>query len=624
MKKRCKSSANDTNLAKLLTLARSFINQTIDLIGYLTLHCISIAIRPLPTPSTANLTLNGVYNTANCKHLLLLYFFCLLVFVVTGLKGTMGIVTERKLIGALCVFCCAPIIFFGLIFSSGNTSPMIIPELRYEPHNNHKQFSILRSIDRTDDPAFNLDPSPHKKIIIMVTGFRSGSSFLGNLFDGNPAIHYLFEPFHDNHIRTLRKRKLLIGEHPRHHESDLRMLYLQQLLHNCTAFASPFATIYGRCGTEEENWRRFNSSACNITQAEDHRVAGMVSYHEICKYRNTTAIKVIRLEEVSDILKITKIKSADVRVIQLLRHPVALTSSRRKFRHFFYWNNIKAFENSIRGHRDKTQRKIRVAFESFKYCSDHLKTLELAESDAWLKARLKTVTHSSMSLRPLKTAKMVYSFVNETLTDQVKQHMANISLGLSDGYNNSRDDNDPLNVYRNSTALVDEWRELEVVEFLDVYSIESQCKKLFGSLEEGFSTDHLSRRKSLQIYSDINSELDRVRLSNMHDLAFTNKIKIQSVSEKPLESIPSPTNTTSISVPSSSSPSVSSSSSTNVPSSSSTISSSSPSVPSSSSTITSSSSSVLSATATHSLNSTDAEHYESLATSTEVDLENPE
>ena len=535
---------------------------------------------------------------------------------------------------------------------SSTPAPMVIPELRYEPNNNHKQFSILRSIDRTDDSAFNLDPSPHKKIIIMVTGFRSGSSFLGNLFDGNPAIHYLFEPFHDDHIRTLRKRKLLIGEHPRHHESDLRMLYLQQLLHNCTAFASPFAAIYGRCGTEEENWHRFNSSACNITQAEDHRVAGMVSYHEICKYRNTTAIKVIRLEEVSDILKITKIKSADVRVIQLLRHPVALTSSRRKFRHFFYWNNIKAFENPIRGHRDKTQRKIRVAFESFKYCSDHLKTLELAESDAWLKARLKTVTHSSMSLRPLKTAEMVYSFVNETLTDQVKQHMANISLGLSDGYNNSRDDDDPLNVYRNSTALVDEWRELEVVEFLDVYSIESQCKKLFGSLEEGFSTDHLSRRKSLQIYSDINSELDRVRLSRIHDLAFTNKIKIQSVSEKPLESISSPTNTTSISVPSSnspsvpssSSPSVPSSSSPSVPSSSSTITSSSPSVPSSSSTktsssssvpsnsspsvpsssSTSSSSSVLSATATHSLNSTDAEQYESLATSAEVDLENPE
>ena len=103
------------------------------------------------------------------------------------------------------------------------------------------------------DPALNLPLNRNKKFIILLTSFRSGSTFLGSLFDSNPTMQYLFEPFHNAQIRTLRKQSALFGARADHTESDLRMLYLQQMLHNCTMHVSLiYSGPYTWCGTQEE------------------------------------------------------------------------------------------------------------------------------------------------------------------------------------------------------------------------------------------------------------------------------------------------------------------------------------------------------------------------------------
>ena len=51
-----------------------------------------------------------------------------------------------------------------------------------------------------------------KMFIILVTGFRTGSTFLGELFNQNPEVLYLFEPFHQNHIKGLISKNAIQGK----------------------------------------------------------------------------------------------------------------------------------------------------------------------------------------------------------------------------------------------------------------------------------------------------------------------------------------------------------------------------------------------------------------------------
>ena len=86
----------------------------------------------------------------------------------------------------------------------------------------------------SSDPAFNLPLNPEKKIILLLTSFRCGSTFLGQIFDSNPRMQYLFEPFHESLMRNLYKKDFLIGARADHTLSDLRMLYLQQIMPKST------------------------------------------------------------------------------------------------------------------------------------------------------------------------------------------------------------------------------------------------------------------------------------------------------------------------------------------------------------------------------------------------------
>ena len=56
-----------------------------------------------------------------------------------------------------------------------------------------------------------------KMFVILVTGFRTGSTFLGELFNQNPNALYLFEPFHQTHIAALMKKDAIHSKKLNHY-----------------------------------------------------------------------------------------------------------------------------------------------------------------------------------------------------------------------------------------------------------------------------------------------------------------------------------------------------------------------------------------------------------------------
>ena len=62
----------------------------------------------------------------------------------------------------------------------------------------------VKSVDNRDSK---------KLFVILVTGFRTGSTFLGELLNQNNEFLYLFEPFHQSQMRNLAAAGKLDGEY---------------------------------------------------------------------------------------------------------------------------------------------------------------------------------------------------------------------------------------------------------------------------------------------------------------------------------------------------------------------------------------------------------------------------
>ena len=281
----------------------------------------------------------------------------------------------------------------------------------------------------------------------------------------------------------IAKTGKIIGVRPYHTDADWRMLYLQQMLHNCTLYQTPFYEKHGWCGTPAEHLHRFNTTECDRKQLRNG-----LSQQAICRYRKTTVIKVIRLKYLGNLLKIKNIKSADIKIIHLLRHPAALMTSRKTNKHFFIWD-----EKTILEANKKSQRRVKAAWEAYNYCDDHLKSIAFIEKDPWFRDRYMRITHRDISLKPVEITEKVYDFIGEPMPDYMREHIFNLTGAQSEGYQHRK--NESLNLYRNSSEVITNWKTMPLrrVKYWDVVSIEEQCKLLFKHLAQPFVADATPR-----------------------------------------------------------------------------------------------------------------------------------
>ena len=331
------------------------------------------------------------------------------------------------------------------------------------------------------DPALNLTLNPHKRFIILLTSYRGGSSFLGKIFDQNPACYYMFEPLHDGLLRKWYALPgKIMGAAPYHVEADLKLLYLQQIMHNCTSYPTVFYEKHEFCGGEEENWARFNNSECG---KEKQIPANQGS----CNYRDTTVLKVIRLQHLRNILKIKNIRSANVQIVHNIRIPAAMIASRRGGGWYLGWYRFKQLESE--GTRQEGLTKL--SFEALTHCQETLETLRILESEPWLKSRYMRVSHRQLSLQPIDTAQKIYSFLNMTFSEDLKNFLLDITTN-KEIVEESKLDLGPLGTSKNSSEIVEKFKRMERLSISAIKAIESQCTKLMKISNNDFLFDSIS------------------------------------------------------------------------------------------------------------------------------------
>ena len=347
-----------------------------------------------------------------------------------------------------------------------------------------KPIRLARSTQA--DPAFDIPINSTKRFIILLSPFRGGSTFLGKLFDENSQVQYLYEPLHN----SLTKYNKVVGADARHTAYELALLYLQQILHSCDIY--PGGVAYNErwrfCGDAEENIKRFGSEMC----PENHLYREVMV--DVCRYRETTVLKIIRLQRLKDLLLIRNIRSANLRIVHLIRHPMGVMRSRKGWGRFAY----KKLTSYLPDGAYTSQEKVSLlAWEAHTYCSDILENMRTLEQEPWLKARYLRVTHQQLSMHPIGTAKTIYEHAGLQISSELLNFFKNTSQGIPDQAGEKRGF---LITSRVSKDVISAWKKMDKLSFVQIKAIGAECNKLMQSMDFGYSFDSLELDSIMKTY----------------------------------------------------------------------------------------------------------------------------
>ncbi|XP_072034726.1 carbohydrate sulfotransferase 1-like [Amphiura filiformis] len=345
--------------------------------------------------------------------------------------------------------------------------------------------------------------------VMILARMRTGSTLIGEIFNQNQDLFYLFEPLHT--IDCYVRRGFMEEE-----ERIFRSKYLLKNLNQCH-----FTESYLECIMA---WGLgvYKSKVLYDMCAPRGKHCSGITVNEIaqeCKtYNNRFAMKFIRAD--LEIIKpLVTEKGMNVKVIHLIRDPRGTANSRKK-----YYNDML---NSRRPQRlDRTvdrsmkalgllDREPHVPYkvntiESL--CQWMRDTVGIAtDRPEWLKGRYKMVRYEDMASDPLRIARDIYSFVGLDLPDNIVQWVKE---------NTDVDNSDPsekllaargggvFSTHKNSTKTASSWRKyLGLDEVKEVQRICGDMMSLLGypviEQEKDLKNEDFHVTKPLKIGADI-------------------------------------------------------------------------------------------------------------------------
>lgn len=266
------------------------------------------------------------------------------------------------------------------------------------------------------DSQDHLSVIGQKKMVILLAGTRTGSTFLGQLFNQNPNILYIHEPFQARHLLELREYGLIPEADERSTLDELQMFWLRQVMDRCDTgdlVLEPEQERYGECGTGGENLMRFNSEECHLNYTQTPR-------SELCILRDTVVMKINRLLQLDWLSDITDaMAGVDLKIIHLLRDPRDVIKSRFKFKHYYYKDRFPVT------HEMNVNNKVGLAAEE--WCIRELDNIVYAERDppAWLADNYLLIRFEEIVEDPLAIAEELYEFIGSEVPASVREWVSN-------------------------------------------------------------------------------------------------------------------------------------------------------------------------------------------------------
>lgn len=382
--------------------------------------------------------------------------------------------------------------------------------------------NVLRA-DKSRPNFHFLSKAPQVKkrqLVYVLTSWRSGSSFFGELFNQNAGVFFLYEPMW--HIW----QKLYPGDALSLQGAERDML---SALYRCDF--SVFQLYSTQAGmnltTLDVFGAPFNKVICSYPLCSFYKkdVVGMVdekvckkcppqslqALREQCLKYDTIVIKGVRVLDINVLAPLLEDPSLDLKVVHLVRDPRAMANSRIKSKHGLIRENLQVMRswnpkmrhvpmvdpNRRTGRKDVSDYHAIGAMEVI--CEHMSKTLKTAlSSPAWLKEKYVMVRYEDLVENPVRTLKRVYRFVNLTVSHEMEAFV----LNMTSGHNNSAQ---PFQVSsRNATLAASSWRTMLTLQ--QIRQVEDYCRhamSVLGYIRVRTLWEAKDLRKSLLIFPKV-------------------------------------------------------------------------------------------------------------------------
>uniref|UniRef100_A0A3Q2CEP8 Sulfotransferase n=2 Tax=Cyprinodon variegatus TaxID=28743 RepID=A0A3Q2CEP8_CYPVA len=316
--------------------------------------------------------------------------------------------------------------------------------------------------------SFHHSASPKGKVhILLLSSWRSGSSFLGQVFSQHPSVFYLMEPGwhvwtknHKSGAKVLRTtvRDLLwslykcdfsvmnayLPGNPL--SSSLFMWTWSQAL--CSPPACPFKTA--------------NESQCRqVCHAQSLSKA-----QEACQTYSHVVLKETRFFELESIYPLLQDPVLNLHVVHLVRDPRAVMRSRDESAYILHTDSAIVLEQR---NVSSAERQYEVLRE---ICRSHLNIYErgLLNPPPFLEGRYKLVRFEDVAQNPLTEINDIYNFVGLKMTPEVKEWIYKMTQGKGKG-----GWNEAFKITsRNAAEVSEAWRT--ELQHIKVKKIQEVCK----------------------------------------------------------------------------------------------------------------------------------------------------
>uniref|UniRef100_UPI0037E8D255 carbohydrate sulfotransferase 1 isoform X2 n=1 Tax=Semicossyphus pulcher TaxID=241346 RepID=UPI0037E8D255 len=317
-------------------------------------------------------------------------------------------------------------------------------------------------------PSLDSNNTDKRTHILILATTRSGSSFVGQLFNQHPEMFYMFEPLYHVQLallprlsqsRNMAERRVMLGA-ARELLGSLYHCHLSSLESYIRPRPSNHSTykLFRRGASRslcsppvcEAPLGQEGQSLVLADEGECVRRCGPLNLSlaaEVCRSKRHAAIKTVRIPQISDLRALIEDRRLNLKVVQLVRDPRGILASRiETFRDTYrLWRLWRA--TGRRPHNLDLGQINAV-------CEDFLKSVSTALSrPAWLRGRYMLLRYEDLARFPLKKARELYSFLGLDLDHSVKDWIINNTRGSSDLSSRQK-----FTTVRDSAANAENWR----------------------------------------------------------------------------------------------------------------------------------------------------------------------
>ncbi|XP_007544954.1 carbohydrate sulfotransferase 6-like [Poecilia formosa] len=339
-------------------------------------------------------------------------------------------------------------------------------------------------------------PVDRKVHVLLLSSWRSGSSFLGQVFSQHPSVFYLMEPawhawstMRTSGAHTLRMAvrdlirsvfqcdfSVMDSYMPKNRKTSSFFMWYQS-----RALCSPpvcSVTPFGQISSMKE------------CQKECHGL-DFEKVTNSCQIYSHVVLKETRFFELESLYPLFQDPNLDLRIVHLIRDPRAVYRSREESALSFKMDNTIVLE-----HRDAP-----AAEEQFqvmkKICQSHIQINKTATQDPppFLKGRYKLVRYEDVTRFPLQEISDIYDFVGLKMTKEMEEWIVKMTHGRGKG-----NLNDAFEVIsRNAAQVSQAWRTR--VPHNKVKRIQEVCKEAMSMLHyKAVSSEEEQKRLDMDLY----------------------------------------------------------------------------------------------------------------------------